>query len=496
MSERILSYSLSLATSAFTGPLRGAQTALSGFGAAVGTITAAAAPLLAVAGGMVSVAAAANILKSSVSKAADQEALETSFRALLKSGAAAKAMVKDLTEFADITPFDPVPVAEAGKQLLAFSFAAKEVKPLLNDIGDLAAAMQKPLTDVANVFGRLKAGDFGEAFERLRDFGISRLDLVGEGLKFDKGGSFLGSASQALDAVRAVIRRKFGGGMADLSSTFRGLFSTMAGYWDGLQRTFGKPIMQALKPVLEDATGILKTWTPIAEQWGEAIGKGVFVVRELFQSGQLWDTAVTALRLAGATFINTVSAGLQGAIAGLVTGLSEAAGIFQRVLGESGLWEGIGYKMQSVFFGLKATLLETFASVIESLPEWLGGGISNATPLRTGAGAAKGEGTLANIRGDRALSTLDLRGLVAEMAKGFSNTKAAAVAGYQNAGELIPTGAMLGNLENQLAPMLAKADAFFSQQNREVQAATAAKETAKSLSKKSEWLKIARPGKI
>ncbi len=471
-----LQYSLALSTAAFTGPMRAAQSAMRGFTASAGNIGSAITGMASLPGLVKSLV---EPLTNPITLSADLEELETSFKSLLKSAPSAKTMVKDLMAFADATPFDPVPVAEAGKQLLAFAYAAKEVKPLLGDIGDLSAAMNKPLGDVANVFGRLKAADFGEAFERLRDFGISKLDLVGEGLQFDKGGSFLGSADQAITSVRKIIRQKFGGGMADLATTFRGLFSTFSGYWDGLQRSFGKPIMQALKPLLQDGTGELQKWTPLAEQWGRAIGSGLLVIRDLFQSGQLWETAKLGLQIAGATFVNTINAGLQGAIAGILSGLAESAGIFQRLMGESGLWQGIGYKMQSVFLGLKGTLLETFASVIESLPKILGGGASAATRgMRLDASIAGGQSTMASLRGDQALASIDMEGMIAQIAEGMRNTGSAALNGFQSAGQLIPTSGMIEQLTASLAPFAKNAEAFFAKQNGQAEAATASKETA------------------
>lgn len=460
-----LRYTLQLATGAFTGPMRGAQSSLKGFASSLRSMASSITPLAAVTGGLVSVAGASALLKSSISKAADMEALETSFRALLKNGASAKAMVQDLMEFADLTPFDPVPVAATGKQLLAFGFAAKQVKPLLKDIGDLAAAMEKPIDEVGGAFGRLKAGQFGEAFERLRSFGISMQDLLGAGLTFDSSGSFQGSAETAIEAVRQIIRRKFGGGMEDLAGTFKGVFSTFSGYWDSLQRTFGHPVIASLKPLLADATEMLKSWTPLAEQFGRKLGAGIIVVRELFAQGDLWSTAKLGLKLAGATLVNELHAGLQGAVSALFTGLGQAAGIFQRMLGASGLWEGIGGKMEAVFGNLRATLLETFADTLEKLPKYLGGGKENTRSLREGALAASDKAALASGRADAAFSSINTQAIMSSLIEAFrNNTGVSFMKGYREAGEIIPTGEMSSQLASLIVPMMRKAEYFLAHQ--------------------------------
>ncbi|MEI6035854.1 MAG: hypothetical protein WCS65_16430 [Verrucomicrobiae bacterium] len=267
-----LSYTLGLATAGFTGPLSSAKTAMGSFLGVMsnlGNITTGISSAIGLAKGL------ADALSTPVTMAADMEDLNMSFRSLLKDGGAARSLVADLVKFADVTPFEPKPVAEAGKQLLAFGVAAKDIIPMLGDIGDLSAAMNKPLNEVADTFGRLKAGQFGEAFERMRSFGISSEDLVGAGLEFDKSGSFQGTAASAMEAVRGIIRRKFGGGMNDLAGTFNGLFSTMTGYWDALKVKFGEPIMVSLKSVIGDMTGMVQEWTPQAAAFGAAIGQAI-----------------------------------------------------------------------------------------------------------------------------------------------------------------------------------------------------------------------------
>lgn len=275
-------YSLSLATGAFVGPLRGAMSALGGLTGTLSNLGNITTGISSIKGALETIIAP---LTKPVTLAGDMEALETSFRALLKSGPAAKSMVQDLMQFADATPFNPEPVAEAGKQLLAFGFAAKSIKPLLTDIGDLAAVMNKPIEEVADAFGRLQSGQFGEAFEAMKRFGIARKDLVEAGLKFDKGGSFIGSTDQALEAVRSVIRSKFGGSMEELAKTFEGKVSTMEGYWNQLQRTVGGPLMESLKPAIEDATKELQKLVPEGERIGKDLGESLSGALHSFTAG-------------------------------------------------------------------------------------------------------------------------------------------------------------------------------------------------------------------
>lgn len=377
----VLSYGLSLTNAAFLGPMRTAQGAVKGFTSQLSNISNIVTGLASLPGAIQTLVAP---LSQPITLSSDMEALETSFKSLLKNGDAAKALVRDLIQFADATPFDPVPVAATGKQLLAFGFAAKEVKPLLKDIGDLAAAMDKPIEEVGDSFGRLRAGQFGEAFERMRAFGISMQDLQGAGLKFDASGQFQGSAEQAMEAVRQIIRRKFGGGMADLSLTFKGLFSTFQGYWDALQRSFGEPIMQVLKPVLEDATNLLKQWAPIAEYFGKKLATGISGAFNLFKSGELGTVIKTALAGGAKLAMTNISVGLSAAIQ---VGASVLSGSFKSaiaLLTDGNFLDGLRSSILSIVDSVKAELMSTAADLISMLPLAMRLG-ANVDGLRKGA---------------------------------------------------------------------------------------------------------------
>lgn len=181
-----------------------------------------------------------------------RETAELSFKVLLKDAGKAKELMRDLADFSAKTPFESGPVIEGGRLLVAYGVEASKVKEILTDLGDTAAAMGADISEVARAFGRLKAGDFGEAFERFRDFGISREDLMAKGLEFDKGGQFLGSAEKAMEAVRAVMKEKFGGTMEELSQTLTGRLSTL---WDSINAGLG----DAVRPAFDAITGFLPT---------------------------------------------------------------------------------------------------------------------------------------------------------------------------------------------------------------------------------------------
>lgn len=167
----------------------------------------------------------------------DLEKAALSFRVLTKDAGTALALQKELVKFSAQTPFEFADVQKGAKQLLAYGFAVGDVTKYLKTAGDLAAGMDVNITEVTSSLGRLKSGNFGEAFERLRELGIDRTALEGAGLKFDKGGSYVGSVKDAMTAVETVINSKFGGMTEKLSTSFPGMLATA---WDNVQLTLSE----------------------------------------------------------------------------------------------------------------------------------------------------------------------------------------------------------------------------------------------------------------
>lgn len=365
----LLQYALDLKTAAFTGPMHAAQGTVKGFSnqlSNVGNIVS----------GLANIPNAIQTLVAPLSKpitlAADVEVLGKSFKTLLGSGSEAVQMLKEVTQFSGSTPFQITEVAPAAKQLLAFGFAAKQVLPLMQDIGDMSALMDKPINEVADAFGRLKSGQFGEAFERMRAFGLSMKDLQGAGLVFDKSGSFVGSADQAIEAVRQIIRRKFGGGMKEISGTFKGQFSNLTDAWEQLQTNFGKPITGALTPVLSEVTKNMGDWTPAATNFGKTLATGISGAFALFKSGDLGDVLKTSMAGIGSAFFQNFGVGLSAAIragaAVLKGGFQSAVALFSN----ASFWDGIRGSALSIAYSVKSIILDVAADLVSMLPNKAG----------------------------------------------------------------------------------------------------------------------------
>ncbi len=152
------------------------------------------------------------------------------FTSLLKDAGSANRAYKDSIAFAASTPFETREVVEATKSLLSYGFGIRNIKSVMTSAGNVAAGMGKPLEQAVIAFSALRSGDFGQAFgvgQGFNQLGITREQLMGKGLVFDKKGSYKGSVESAMVAVQRIIKDRFGNGMAQQSRSIFGLVSTL-----------------------------------------------------------------------------------------------------------------------------------------------------------------------------------------------------------------------------------------------------------------------------
>ncbi len=372
-----LAATMSLATGGFTNPLAGARAALGNFTA---SLASAISPLAVFTAGLAGMAAAGGVAFKAVSAAADQETLTAKLTVVTKNAQVATSVLAELNKFSDITPFEPEPIMKAGVALLGAKFAAADLKGLLGDLGDLASAgmgdMSENLNEVVNAMGRMKSGQFGEAFEMLRRFSISSQDLMAKGLTFDKGGQFVGSAEQAITAVRSVIKDRFGGTMEVMSQTTQGLFSTLKGNLTAMFRELGTPLLGPIRDALQSMLTMSDGLKVKAGEWGKEIASVVQIGVGIFKNGEMGNAVGLSLKIGMGEGVNFIMREMTG----IAAALQEALGQGMAVLMSGDLWGFIGASLKAAFSGLEVVLLTIFQNAIAALQA----GVENVMATVTG----------------------------------------------------------------------------------------------------------------
>ncbi|MBU0964695.1 hypothetical protein KKC06_06675, partial [Patescibacteria group bacterium] len=241
-------------------------------------------------------------IKGGVGGLSQIEDYQATLEIVTKSSAKARQIIRDALKFSESTPFEPRPVIEAATQLTVYGLSYTK---WLRSAGELAAAFKVDLGEVTGALGRLKAGQSGEAFERLRTMGITKTKLEVEGVQFSKGGQLLTDTETTMNAVKRIIDRDFGGTLAKQAKNFSGLWSTIKGKWDLLRQAMAQPLFDRLKADFARIIGLWDKWQPgemgqrLVRTIGDALGSAYDSVRDyatrmakVFQSGGIvgvWD---------------------------------------------------------------------------------------------------------------------------------------------------------------------------------------------------------------
>jgi tape measure domain-containing protein len=120
------------------------------------------------------------IVGGSAAAAASLEQTTIAYDVLVGNIEKSRKLLRDMEQFAKISPFDVGEVEMAGKRLMAMGFAAKDIIPTLKDVGDVTAGIgigggrfERIIHNLAQVKtqGKLTARE-------LRDFAVNGVPLL------------------------------------------------------------------------------------------------------------------------------------------------------------------------------------------------------------------------------------------------------------------------------------------------------------------------------
>jgi len=335
---------------------------------------------------------------STVGAAAQMEMATASFTQMLGSEAEATRYVAELRKFATQTPFEFKDLTQASRLMLAFGFAAKDVIPMLTDIGDAMGALganAEVMNRVIRNFGQIQAkGKLSmEEVLQLAEAGIPVFSILQKHLGLsaaqmgDIGRQGI-SADRAIAALRKGMAELYGGGMQKQMGTTAGALSNFSDAIFNLKVAMGEaltPAVKALTPALTDFANVL-SWlakNPLGQLLIEgAAGFGLLgaalspllialptlreiwlVLRGIAAAGPAAAAAGQAAAAGGAGAAAGLRwAGGAGAVAGavgvgLMAGGAGAAGEYLENAprpGQAGYWERLRYAQGGLWAGLKA----------------------------------------------------------------------------------------------------------------------------------------------
>lgn len=190
------------------------------------------------------------------------ERAQIGLTSMLKSSEKANALLKDIQDFAVVSPFNVQNLIDASKQMTAFGFQTGEIIPMMRDIGDAAAALgtgDEGIQRMVRAMGqiRVKGRVMAEELLQLTEIGVSGPKFIAEHLgitteealkRVNKGQI---DAATGLAALRKGMQKYFGGSIKAQENTLFGL-------WANLKDQFEIAARLLFTPLADDTRGLLK----------------------------------------------------------------------------------------------------------------------------------------------------------------------------------------------------------------------------------------------
>lgn len=442
-----ISYQLDLDNAGFQRGLGEARSAVSGFSSLVQPqMMMVAASVAGAALAVKGISTAFREARAAVGEAANRETMETAFIPLLGSAKAARERMAELADFAAHTPFQLPGIAAASRTLESLTDGALATGDGLRLVGDAASAQNTPIEEMAVTIGRLYSGldsgrPVGEAMQRLQELGAISPDVRAKLEKLQAEGK---KGSEVWQVAAEELAR-FSGGMELQSQTWNGKISTLSDNWAQVRAEFGKPIMDALKPLLDEGIGTLESMAAKAKEIGETIAYAMRFMIEAFKQGEAWNLAKLGLTLAFQESVNFLWRVLMGVFEAipqfLVNGFKNGIMVLD-ILTDASFWRMVGNAfvgvMRMAVNGLLALLSQGIASLLDSIPglgdeaNWMRG-LSREfeRDANKGKGQASGAGrAFIDSYGDRILG---------QIADNFSALQDAFSSGFSQAADVLDT---------------------------------------------------------
>ncbi len=367
---------MSLNASGFVNPLRGAQTAMSGFKS---TLSSLAAPLLALAGA----ASVGALIGKSIQKAADVEQMQASFAVLTQSTSAAAAMIKQLQQISASTHLSLPGLGSAAQTLLSFGLETSKVVPALRMLGDVSGGNSDRFASLALVFGQTASAGklMGQDLLQYINAGFNPLQEISK-----RTGKSMGELRKEVEAGNITFAQvsqaftdatskggKFFGFTEAMGRTWNGLMMKLQASIETIMREFGQPVMDALKPFLSSAIKLTDKLAVKSREWGKAVGDAIRVTYQLFKSGDLGTAAGLALKIGFAQATNFLFGALKGIFTASISLLADGISGAFSFLGNGAALTGLGLVLDGIATTFGAELQKAVIDAFTGLKISIGG---------------------------------------------------------------------------------------------------------------------------
>lgn len=224
---------------------------------------------------------AAGFVKQVAQTRGEFQALEASFRTLIGSEEEANALMQQLTETAASTPFDLKGIADGAKQLMAYGESADKVNDRLIELGNIAAGLSLPLSDLVTLYGSTVSKMSMDSLDlkQFKSRGIAIDEAIAEVMKVTKeevpklisAGQVTGDiVTKAVESL-ATGTGKFAGLMEAQSKTILGQISNIGDSIDMMFNQIGQSNEGLISDTLSGVSYIIENYEKIGKAIAEIV---------------------------------------------------------------------------------------------------------------------------------------------------------------------------------------------------------------------------------
>jgi len=254
---------------------------------------------------------------------ATMETARKSFENMLGSKDAAAVFINQLQAFAESTPFDFPELQQASKMMLGLGWAAKDILPALEAVGNAAANAGLSGGEISNIVmsisqmrgaGKIDAQNLKELDRR--GVGATKILQDAYGMSIEEIQKSGKNVNEVVDTLIKGMNEKFKGAMETQQGTYEQLFSNVKDQTATILGEVGKPIFEIAKEGLKgigDITaglartiregGLAKVFDEMVPmEWQEKIKTAFGVIEQIFKSwtpafAMFGDTVMLAFEL-------------------------------------------------------------------------------------------------------------------------------------------------------------------------------------------------------
>lgn len=323
------------------------------------------------------------------------EQTKIKFEVLLGSAAKGKALLDQLNQYANITPFSNTGITKAAETMLGFGITQEKILPNMRMLGDIAQGNEQSLGSLSLVYSQIMATGklMGQDLMQLIGQGFNPLEIISK-----KTGISMGSLSDKMskgaisaDMVTAAFKisteqgGRFYKSTEKMSKTAGGKWSTFLGTLQDHIKNIGERFSTSLIPAIDFAQRGLGYTATYGKKALEII---MPFVRFLIRWKEVVIVAASAL-----AFLNTIVAlsAARVAIMTWYTGASTVAIILNTLVTEgwAAAWIAINIAMSANPIGaIIAVVVALSAAVVYAWRnfDWFRGGVMGAWEVLKGFG--------------------------------------------------------------------------------------------------------------